>query len=150
MMTVSLEMLILGNPNADSVDGFIVMQVLIVSLSSNAYCQGSILISYIIAVGYNIIRTHWWMNDTYRYVRYNVFYMFCFGVMYFFSHRINSRERHRFEQERKQKHMLNLFNNLVKAFHDGIIITEMDNIVYKNKQIQSLLEIKLNCFASSH
>jgi hypothetical protein len=40
-----------------------------------------------------------------------------------------------------------MFHNLMKVFHDGIIITEMENIVYKNKQIEKTLNIQLDTFA---
>lgn len=34
-----------------------------------------------------------------------------------------------------------MFSNLMKVFHDGILITENDNILYQNKVIQDILEV---------
>ncbi len=38
----------------------------------------------------------------------------------------------------------------MKVFHDGIIITETDNVVFMNKQIQNTLDIKLNAFTTEN
>jgi hypothetical protein len=36
--------------------------------------------------------------------------------------------------------MVKMFSNLIKVFHDGIIITEEQDILYKNKVINKILE----------
>jgi hypothetical protein len=36
--------------------------------------------------------------------------------------------------------MVKMFSNLIKVFHDGIIITENDNVLYTNKVIKKILK----------
>lgn len=64
------------------------------------------------------------MNDNFRHARYNVNWGFCFCVLYMFSRRLARLSRERFERDKSQKLTLNLFFNLMKVFHDGIIIKE--------------------------
>jgi hypothetical protein len=43
--------------------------------------------------------------------------------IYFFARAFNQRDRENFVFSRKQKHLLEMFKNLIKVNHDGIIIT---------------------------
>jgi hypothetical protein len=87
------------------------------------------------ALAYNLGRTYYWINNDFSYSRYNVNYIVCYILIYFMARTINIKDRLRFEQMVKQRDLLKMFGNLVKVFHDGIIIIENDNIVFKNKQI---------------
>ena len=60
-----------------------------------------------------------------------------------FSRRFTLLNRERFEKARSQKIALSLFFNLMKVFHDGIIIKDKDEIIYNNKQVENILDINI-------
>ena len=37
--------------------------------------------------------------------------------------------------------MLKLFHNLIKVYHDGIVITKNDQIVFYNKEVNNIFNI---------
>lgn len=45
--------------------------------------------------------------------------------------------------------MLKLFHNLIKVYHDGIIITKNDQIVFYNKEVNNIFNIPQDS-SSSH
>eukprot|EP00347_Sterkiella_histriomuscorum_P013223 403365539 len=66
------------------------------------------------------------------------------GVVYAFSRFSQNRDRERFEQNKNQKQLLRLFHNLIKVYHDGILITQNEKIVYNNKAVSNIFEVKNN------
>lgn len=66
--------------------------------------------------------------------------------MVFLSRHIAGRERLRFEKTRNQKILVEMFNNLLKVFHDGIIISGDEKILYRNEKIFDIFNIKSQVF----
>ena len=60
------------------------------------------------------------------------------GIVYIFSRATHTKEREKFEQGKKQKQLLKLFHNLIRVYHDGILITQKEEIVYNNKAIKEI------------
>jgi hypothetical protein len=52
------------------------------------------------------------------------------------------RSRQMFLEKSKNKEMISFFHKLIRAFHDGIILTHGHNIVYKNKVVDNIMDIK--------
>jgi len=137
------EMMFNGNDDVADVDGFISIMMLIMTLSFISYSSVTTLISYMLCVMFNLGRTvAVFKDDTFRYLRYNSFFLFCFCVLYVFSRRFSQRERLRFEKERNTHLLLRMFHNLLRVFHDGIIICEKEQIIYQNKQIFQVFNLE--------
>ena len=109
-----------------------------VSLAFISYNQQSLIISYIIIIIYSFGRSYHWINDNFRYARFNIFVITMLIVIYIFSRASHKRERKIFEQSNKQKQLLKLFYNLIRVYHDGILITHKEDILYSNKAIDKI------------
>jgi hypothetical protein len=46
-----------------------------------------------------------------------------------------------FSKMKGQKQLLGLFYNLIKIYHDGILISSNDNIILYNKEISRIFEV---------
>jgi hypothetical protein len=46
--------------------------------------------------------------------------------------------------------MIDIFYNLIKVFHDGIIIADKDEIFYHNNQLEEIYGIDLSLVSSAH
>ncbi|CDW85931.1 sensor kinase [Stylonychia lemnae] len=137
-----IESAILGNPLQAQVDGFIVISATLVSVAFISYDQRSILLAYIFIFAYSMWRTYDWIADPFRYARFNIFLITTLGIVYIFSRATHLREREKFEQAKKQKQLLKLFHNLIRVYHDGILITKQEEIVYSNKAMRQIFNIK--------
>jgi hypothetical protein len=124
LVITTLEMSLSGNPTYASVDGFILIMVQNAFLQICPDCQGYLALSFAISLAYNLGRTYNWVGSTFSYSRFNVYYIMCYVLIYFLSWTINVKDRLRFEQMIKQRDLLKMFSNLVKVFHDGIIIIQ--------------------------
>ncbi|CDW80514.1 sensor kinase [Stylonychia lemnae] len=80
--------------------------------------------------------------DPFRYARFNIFLLTTLGIVYIFSRATHFREREKFEQAKKQKQLLKLFHNLIRVYHDGILITKKENIVYSNTALRQIFNIE--------
>ena len=79
--------------------------------------------AYFIAILYYGIRFYTYVPDFLRYVRVLGYGTVAIMFIYFFARAFNQRDRENFVFSRKQKHLLEMFKNLIKVNHDGIIIT---------------------------
>eukprot|EP00347_Sterkiella_histriomuscorum_P013635 403363966 len=136
-----IEAMILGNPTQASVDGFILIPGILVSAAFASYDQRTVLVSYICIMIYSLVRTLKWINDDFRYARFNIFVVTALGIVYTFARFSQNRDREKFEQVKNQKQLLRLFHNLIKVYHDGILITQNEEIVYNNKAVENIFNI---------
>eukprot|EP00347_Sterkiella_histriomuscorum_P012315 403369061 len=137
-----VEASILGNPTQAQVDGFIIIPGALVSAAYASYDQRTVLFSYFSIMLYSLVRTYSWINDNFRYARFNMFVFIALGIVYSFARFSQNRDRERFEQSKNQKQLLRLFHNLIRVYHDGIIITQNQEIVYNNKSVNNVFEIQ--------
>lgn len=141
-MIGGLEIAKLCNPSFDQVDRIqiIIAQVAVLSATSNNHLYQ--LICYLFCTVYYSVRTYYWINsNTYRYVKFNVYTILSMMLIYFCSRAFNQIQRERFLQAQKQSELLKLFNNLVKAYHDGLIISNSEGIVFYNDQVSQMLNL---------
>ncbi|CDW91215.1 periplasmic sensor hybrid histidine kinase [Stylonychia lemnae] len=144
MVFVSIFQLgIVGNPSFAQVDLFQVITGLIATLSFFSYCQKSLFWTYLICILFLLIRTWFWIPENFRYFRFNLFYITCFVFIYIFSRQFVSKERERFKRRQNQKQLLKMFHNLIRTHHDGIIISQNQDILFHNQQIDKIFDQKL-------
>eukprot|EP00347_Sterkiella_histriomuscorum_P015384 403357221 len=139
---IAIELMILGNPGSAAVDGYIIVPAIMVSAAYASYDQRTTLLSYLFITIYNFIRTYNWINENFRYARFNIYVVITLGIVYTFSRFSQKLDREKFEQNKNQKQLLQLFHNLIKVYHDGIVITQEKDIVYNNKAIPNIFNIK--------
>eukprot|EP00347_Sterkiella_histriomuscorum_P016729 403352075 len=133
--------MILGNSGSVEVDGYIKIPVVMVSAAFVSYDQRATLISYLLITTYAFARTYTWIDDNFRYVRFNTYVVVTLGIVYTFARFSQKLDREKFEQNKNQKLLLQLFHNLIKVYHDGIVITQEKDIVYNNKAISNIFNI---------
>jgi hypothetical protein len=69
-----------------------------------------------------------------------IYLIVAFLFIYLFSRALNNRERGRFIQTKQQRQLLQLFESLIKANHDGILITSGEHIIFHNNKSKKLFE----------
>ncbi|TNV86806.1 hypothetical protein FGO68_gene15757 [Halteria grandinella] len=63
-----------------------------------------------------------------------------FVFTYFFARALHQIVRQRFINQRKQKQLLQLFENLINSHHDGILITAGDKILLHNNRVSKIFD----------
>lgn len=111
------------------------------SISILSYNQTLQFIAYMICLIYGAIRYYHYIPDGTRYVRVLGYSTVSLMFIYFFARAFSQRDRENFVYSRKQRQLLEMFKNLIKVNHDGIIFTKNDKIVFFNHQMNSILNI---------
>ncbi|CDW87789.1 multi-sensor hybrid histidine kinase [Stylonychia lemnae] len=104
------------------------------ALSKLMYCKKQQLIFQILFVLYTIIRSWYYFQYVYPYLRYLTLLVFGNAFIYFMSRDAMERDREIFLQKNNKKKLLKLFHTLIKSHHDGITITYGEEILYFNQQ----------------
>eukprot|EP00347_Sterkiella_histriomuscorum_P021684 403333123 len=142
MLVVMIECGVLGNPTFGQVDLFSVITGLIASLSFLSYCQKTLFWTYVICMVFLITRTWLWIDEKMRFYRFNIYFLTSFTFIYIFSRQMVIKEREKFKRKQNQKQMLQMFQNLMTTHHDGIIITENEDILFFNDQIDNIFDLE--------
>jgi hypothetical protein len=111
------------------------------TLITFTYSQLDSLLSYLMCMIYLPWRTYYWIDNSFRHIKFNLYFGITFVVMYLFSRAYHQRERETFCKMKNQKQLLSLFHNLIKLYHDGIVISTNDNIVLYNKQTAQIFRV---------
>ncbi|TNV84043.1 hypothetical protein FGO68_gene11903 [Halteria grandinella] len=64
--------------------------------------------------------------------------------MVLFSRVQDNRERYKFKVNRQQKQLIELFRTVLRANHDGIIITKEEQVIYNNDKLLDIMRVKDN------
>jgi hypothetical protein len=94
--------------------------------------------AYTICLVFNIVRTYFWLDNLTRYLRFNTFALAGFVLVYILSRSSQKVIREKFKQSWCQGQSLNLLDSFVSFYHDGLIITSKDHIMYFNNQAFSI------------
>lgn len=70
---LSLEVTIHAGGAFVTVDGFNIVMIMMTSLCLKTYCQRNVLITMFIVFIYTITRTYSWINDPFRYYKFNLY-----------------------------------------------------------------------------
>ena len=120
---------------------YIVMTGVMASISFASYNQVSLVVTQASAYIYTLIRSHFWITSTFRYLRFNFFFLICWIFICIFARTYARRDREKFKSKMNQRHVLMLLSNLIKTHHDGILITETERIVFHNAQVKKIFDI---------
>lgn len=119
----SMEMSIITTPLAETMDGFSAVSALLASLSMIGYNQKYQFYSTLFNICYTLFRTYNWIPLIFKYIRFNIYFLITFLFTYGFGRAFHKIQRDKFVASMKQKHLLEIFQELVKVYHDGILIT---------------------------
>lgn len=137
----------------DDLHIFMALFALIASLSTVSYCQRSILMCYIFVASYFIFRTTYVdiLFEDYRdWLRLSFFFIVALACTYLFSRTFQQRERDQFKHKKTQREILNLFESFVRVFHDGIVLTQGEEIKYTNKRVNKIFDVAPRKEAENH
>lgn len=81
----SIEINAIAGNYFDSVDGWVVMISLLAFVQTFTYSQLDTLLSYVVCLTYVFPRTFYWITDNSRWLRFNMYLMMTFIIMYIFS-----------------------------------------------------------------
>jgi hypothetical protein len=81
----SIEINAIAGNYFDSVDGWVVMISLLAFVQTFTYSQLDTLLSYVVCLTYTFPRTYYWIDDSSRWLRFNMYMTMTFIIMYIFS-----------------------------------------------------------------
>ena len=112
------------------------------NLSLMSYNQTRSFIAYTICSCYIFGRLY--TNDVpfFVYLKFVLFFCASFYLIYVFARFFHQREREKFKQSQQQKDLIRLFQNLLIHFHDGILITNNDRILFYNESLNNLFNLE--------
>lgn len=133
-----------GNKILEESDGFLTAASFIACLSTISYNQHYLLLSYLTCTAYSWIRTYFTlgMSDLPRYFKFNISVVIVLILIYVFSRRVNQTQRVNFIQMKNQSLLINVFSDMIGSFHDGLMITSSEEIVYHNNKLNSIFEVE--------
>ncbi len=82
------------------------------------------------------------VQNLYEWIRTSVYFIIIFSICYVFSRLYTQQQREAFKQKLQLRQMSQLFLGLVRVFHDGIIISHNEEIIFKNSKIGKTFDIK--------
>eukprot|EP00347_Sterkiella_histriomuscorum_P017889 403347588 len=122
-------------------DRFLIILGYTASLAYISYCQKTLFFSFVLTYVYLVIRSWYWAQSTFYFVISIVFFLAAFIFLYILARSFQHLERDKFQQKLNQNQLLKMFHNLIRRNHDGIIITQNDEIVFMNSQINQIFNL---------
>ncbi len=117
------------------------MSIIVMSLSIMSHCQRLQLLSYLISASYVVVRTYFLIDEKKKWARQCAFIVLGFIASYIVSRVHMGIKRDNFAQKAKMRQVLSMFQSMLRAFHDGLVLTEDDNIVYSNFAIETIFNL---------
>ncbi|TNV82855.1 hypothetical protein FGO68_gene13706 [Halteria grandinella] len=137
-VVLSVELNMILQVRFDQQDGWCLIISLLALLSCITYCKAEQLIMYIALLTYNMARTYHWLPTLTRYAKFNMYLTLAYLILYIFSRTYMRLVRDRFVHKKNQEQVLNLFQNLLRAYKDGIMLTSGDEIIMFNRAVGDL------------
>ena len=100
-----------------------------------------IAISYIFSAIFISIRSSFLLTSKVEWARFNLFLYVCFISAYILGRRFTQFKRERFIQNNTLKNAVNMFHSLLRMFHDGILLSESDNILFANQTLEKIFDL---------
>lgn len=118
------------------------MITIIASLSIISYNQGTYLASILLVDGYIYMRLFLRYGFSVSYVRTNLYITCALVFIYLLSRALNQRYREHFIVQRQQAEMITILESVLKANHDGVVITDQhERVIYQNEPLLEILNI---------
>eukprot|EP00347_Sterkiella_histriomuscorum_P002912 403366314 len=121
------------------------------TLSYMCYCKLEQFIVYIGCWIYIIIRTYYWAKENPLIkllgpanftVQLGLYLFLMLFFLYFFSRENQKRDRDVFKEKNNQRQVITLFNSIIRTHHDGITITQGEDIVFHNQQMSKIMNVE--------
>lgn len=140
LMIFSIELNVLIGSAFEEQDGWCIIIALMTLLSFFICSKSQQILVYVVCLIYNGARTYFWVVTFGRYIRYNAYMALTFIVVYLFSRMFHQSVREKFIKIKNQHQLLRLFNKLMKAYHEGIILSSNSDIILFNKQTSKIFD----------
>lgn len=118
-------------------------EVLTLLLCLTSYNQLFFSICLILTLAYNIARYYQFEDDLYVYCVFVASQILFTGVCLFVSRVYMFKERQAYNSYTGQKQLISVFHNIMKVFHDGIVVAQKETILYHNEQSLKLFGMDL-------
>eukprot|EP00347_Sterkiella_histriomuscorum_P020188 403338764 len=122
------------------------------TLSYMCYCKLEQFMVYVVCWAYIIIRTFFWAQDhptitivgpkTFT-IQLGLYLFLMLFFLYFFSRENQKRDRDVFKEKNNQKQVITLFKSIIRTHHDGITITQGEDIVFHNQQMSKIMNVDI-------
>eukprot|EP00347_Sterkiella_histriomuscorum_P007148 403350083 len=122
------------NAGTRNVYAYIFKEIPVIFLCRASYNQMIFYMCLILCYLYNVFRSYSWIDDSYIYSIYVVEYFFFTFICIITARLSNKKEREMFQSLIMQKQLTLVFHNLIKIFHDGVVIADKERILYHNEQ----------------
>lgn len=103
--------------------------------------QPMLILSYVLSWIYIVVRSHK-MVEFYMWIRISTYFIVIFSISFILARVYTQKQREAFRQKLQMKQMSQLFLSLVRVFHDGIIISHNEDIIFKNKQVNKTFDLQ--------
>ena len=133
-----------GNDDLGNVDSNMVIMMFAMLLALMSYDQISMIFSYLFSVIFVLTRSYFFFDEMFRYIRFNTYFAFSFFILFFFQRFYQQIERLNFEKTLTNSYTVFIFNNMIRHFHDGIVIVDKEEILYRNKKIGNIFDFTLS------
>jgi hypothetical protein len=102
--------------------------------------QPMLILSYVLSWIYIVVRSHS-VVELYMWIRISAYFIVIFAISFILARVYTQMQREAFRQKLQMKQMSQLFLSLVRVFHDGIIISHNEDIIFKNKQVNRTFDL---------
>lgn len=140
----SFEISMLANEGLSFFDSIVLCLSLIAFISHTSYKQSHLVFCYLSSMAYASVRTFFHMPERVflgNYCRFLVLFGISLAIFSFSARKSIQISRDKFIQMEQQAQTLKLFNNLIKLYHDGLIITNNEDILFYNEQVGSIFNV---------
>ena len=124
----------------------ICLLALTTSISFLGCSQLTLLLSYIVCVIYIFVRQYsvcQTENDFDYWRRSSTYYLFTFLMIFIIARVYVEKKRTNFKQKLSMDKMSQLFLSLVRSSRDGIILSSDDEVIFKNKPVNQIFDLKI-------
>eukprot|EP00347_Sterkiella_histriomuscorum_P002987 403366034 len=134
-----------------SIATFTMSIFLIATLSYMCYCKLEQFIVYVACWVYIIIRSYFWARGHPLFkeatvssfsVQIGLYLFLMLFFLYFFARENQKRDREVYKEKNNQRQVIALFNSIIRTHHDGITITQGEDIIFHNHQISKIMNIQ--------
>ena len=96
VMIFTIEINIITEQSYQSQDGWTIVTALLNLLSINVSSKRELLLVCVMCSVYNLLRTYFWIESLWRYLRYNTYFILTFALMYSSTSLFLKNEREKF------------------------------------------------------
>ncbi|TNV84683.1 hypothetical protein FGO68_gene3435 [Halteria grandinella] len=123
---------------ADSQKGWGIIFCLQALLSCISYCKAQQLLVLLGLSLFSCVRTYYYIPTQEQIINFNHNFWVTQLILYVSSRTYTQNVRAQFTQMKNQEQLLHLFTNLVRVYHDGILMTSKEEIILCNQSTEEI------------